>query len=320
MRKRSVGGAWVVGLGGAAVAATMFVGPPAPPGEVAVASASSERVAPAAAGVPPRLLVVPRRLLAGAPREEVSVEVAPDPGRIDEWVANLADDAIRWNALDSFRRLAAAGPLARRPLERALDSTDLQQRQLAASLLRDLSGPPSDRLLEVTVEGLADDALPNGRHDGRSHWTGVRNAQEGVLFLRRHLDRARPLLVRAVHAADEQQAFCSALLLAYAGEHRQAKVYEILISRLADNDVTGDALAASNALYRLGRPALDPIVTALSGARGQERDFLEQLVEDLTDPPRSREELRRRSRLRGASELYHDPVIEYRLGRPWPEF
>ncbi|MFG0316956.1 MAG: hypothetical protein ACF8XB_06775 [Planctomycetota bacterium JB042] len=319
MRKRSVGGAWVVGLGGAAVAATMFVGPSAPPGEVAVASALSERAAAAAAGAP-LAVVVPRRFLAGSPHEQASTDVAPDPARIDEWIANLADDGIRWNALDALGRLAVAGPLAREPLERALDSRDPQQRQLAASLLRDLPGPPSDRLLEVTVEGLADDALPNGRHDGRSHWTGVRNAQEGVLFLRRHPDRARPLLLRAVHAADEQQAFCSALLLAYAGEHRQAKVYEILISRLADNDVTGDALAASNALYRLGRPALDPVVTALSGARGQQRDFLEQIVQDLTDPPRSREELRRRSRLRGASELYHDPVIEYRLGRPWPGF
>ena len=168
------------------------------------------------------------------------------------------------------------------------------------------------------MEALEHDDLPFASIGEANLWTPVRNAHDATQCMLEHLPRARPFLLRAVYSTDSQQALLSAYLLARAGEAREAKVYDVLPSHLGDNGIVGNAVMAANALYRLGRPALNRVVAALPGSTGQERDLLELIVLDLTDPPRDRRELRARKKLHKSTTLYHDPVIEYQLGCPWP--
>lgn len=208
------------------------------------------------------------------------------PPSVDELVADLADDGVRWNASDAMLPLSRM-PEAVPALEAALDAPDWQQRQLAAALLRHLGdGPPSARLLEVCVEGLRDDDLPYGE-------TGtlfIFNASDGFQFLIEHAADAEPMLRRGLRATDRQQRLLAAGVLAYAGRVEfnvglAGDLMRVLLPHLRDNDMRGDAILAGAAILRIGRPALPALQRQQGRGDAQQNRLVDRLIEFIRRPP-----------------------------------
>jgi len=235
------------------------------------------------------------------------------PPELPHLVADLADDHVRWNAGKAMRRLARIGAPAVPALQTALDSPDHQQRQLAATVLRRLVETPSDRLLEVTVEGLRYDRLPWG--DGR-FTPAAHNEREGTVYLLAHARRVWPALIMGLDSQDGQERFLCAFLLGRSHcPTAVPRTCEILIEHLRDNRISGDALMSVNALYGLGRLALPFLVLAEPGADRQARQLLELLQLDIARPPRDARELAERRRMQRVTRVYADPAIELDLRR-----
>jgi HEAT repeat protein len=202
-----------------------------------------------------------RALVNGERADPAAARVAD---RLRRLVGHLASDDVGWNAHDSRDQLREMGEAAIPELERGLREGDYQVRQFAADVLAGL-GPdyaPSHRFLEALVEGLADDEFPAGTNT----YNYLFNARRGLDYFcafPEQIDRARPLMERALYAADPQQRFLCAFLLAGRGDTRHLpRLAKILIPHLRDNDMGGDGGMAAYALYRLGpgiRPQLAPL-------------------------------------------------------------
>jgi hypothetical protein len=123
-------------------------------------------------------------------------------------------------------------------------------------------------------------------------------------------------LRRGLQGGDAQQRFLCAWLLAHSGdtEHVDAICRELL-PHLADNEIRGDAVMATNGLYRLGAAALPALRWWRPHVDEQARAMIDLVVSDLQQPPRNRAELARRGAARRVSPLYHDPAIEYDVQR-----
>jgi hypothetical protein len=100
--------------------------------------------------------------------------------RIAELIADLAHDDVRYNACLALTKLVGIGAPAVPQLRDALASSDHQQRQLAAMVLRRLDVPPDDLLLAVSVEGLRHDHLPHDPEADRT--TPVGNATSSAPY------------------------------------------------------------------------------------------------------------------------------------------
>jgi hypothetical protein len=244
--------------------------------------------------------------------ESAAAVAAPE---VQALVAALADDGIAGNAIAAFARLCALPSGRLDALAAALHARDEQQRVLAAAVLRERVAVGAVRvdfaLLAVTVQGL--------RRDGRVDVRGTAAhplVDTCARFLAVHAASAREPLTAALGSGDEQQRFLAAFLLALGGADELApRLARELVPRLVDNDVAGDALAASHALGRLGAAgaaALQPWVAQLDG---QGRSLAELVLLDVATPPRDRTELRARAARHRATHVYHDPVIEFDLRR-----
>jgi hypothetical protein len=108
--------------------------------------------------------------------------------------------------------------------------------------------------------------------------------------------------------------FLCAFVLGQAG-FDDAVARRILVEHLADNHIGGDAIMAAHALYRLGPAALPTVRGAMAFADEQARSLLKIVELDLIDPPRDPEAMRQRAAMHGATRLYHDPAIEFDVGR-----
>jgi len=204
--------------------------------------------------------------------------------RIAELIADLAHDDVSWNAQAAMTRLRGQ-PEAREALEKALLSPDRQQRQLAASLLREFDDEPSDRLLAVTLEGLRHDRFPLDPETGQ-FTPMVENATNGTRFLEKHAQRIWTDLTIGQESPDGQQRLLCAYLLARSRcPHTLPRTCQILVGHLFDNDVNGDAKISVDALRGLGRAGLPYLRAAIPSADDQARGFLRQLVSELTDAP-----------------------------------
>ena len=248
--------------------------------------------------------------------EEVEDTPRTDPTDLYQLVVDLMDDDIQWNASNAIRHLAVAGEAAIPFLEPALLSRDGQQRLLAAYVLRRIGGPPSDALLEVSVESLRSD-VPRGIIR-----TLVSDTRTGAtLFLANHGGRARTWLVAGLSSNDPQQRYLCAFLLARDG----ARDYVGLISgelmpHLRDNQIAGDAIYTAHALHRLGTHVLPFLRASYFGADEQMSQLLDLIERDIIDPPGSTEEIARRGKQHDVTDLYVDPVLELILGHspvPW---
>lgn len=231
-------------------------------------------------------------------------------------IADLADDDVRWNAQTAMWRLREIGGAAEAQLETALHSSDWQQRQLAAHCLRGLSGyEPSDRMLEVTVEGLRDDDLPVETRKGRqTAYTCVYNAAWGTRYLLRHAGRAEVFLLEGLHSNDAQQRYRCACVLGHAGLRSGIPAgAPILLDHLRDNDIPGDAMLSAAALYRFGPDVMPHLLAALPRADAQQAQLINLIVLDLTDPPQDRQELKARKSMQDVTNVYHDPALQSKL-------
>jgi hypothetical protein len=246
-----------------------------------------------------------------------------DAASIARLIADLADDDVPWNAHHAMWRLQEIGTAAEGQLEAALLSHDWQQRQIAAHCLRGLEDyEPSDRLLEVTVEGLRDDDLPAETREGRRvAYTYVFNAKYGMRYLLEHVRRAEPLLLDGLRSDDEQQRFLCAFILGYAGfSSGIPEGAPVLLAQLRDNDITDDAIMGAAALYRFGPEVMPHLLAALSEADDQQARLINLILLDLTDPPQTKQELWARKKLHDVTEIYYDPVVEFDLDRHFVHF
>ena len=221
---------------------------------------------------------------------------------IDELIGDLKADKTFGNARDARRALmqilnpqvAELKPLSRGlvpKLEQALLSSDYQQRQNAALLLRRTRGyQPNRDLLVVTVEGLRDDSIPYPPPKGRRRvLAGVfGNASAGTEYLAAHLEDCVDLLEAKLESdCPQQRALCATILATEADDDDMAryvevfrqglksqseqhrflsaylmgvfcikadmmKVTDILAEHLKDNDIPWDANLAAEALSHLG--------------------------------------------------------------------
>ena len=173
------------------------------------------------------------------------------PPTVAELVEDLRDDDTDWNCLYALGELRELGLKAKPELEKALESTDLQQRQAAAVLLSGIKGyEPTEKMLVVLVEGLANDQFPyEHRFQRDGSYTYLFNASCGVTFLAEHAESAEALLINAMESKDLQQRFLAAVALGFGGRSKGARRgAEILIPHLRDNRIPCDAVLAAGAL------------------------------------------------------------------------
>ena len=225
-----------------------------------------------------------------------------------ELVDALVHDDVRWNALVAQLELIERGDDAVPQLELALRSEDWQQRQLAASLLRRVGTyQPSDSMLVVCVEGLANDRLPFDRGSRGI----VSNATEGTLYLIRHVEQAEGYVAAGLHFDDAQQRFFCAYILGMTSRGGYAgKICEILAPHLNDNSISGDAVLATRALYLTGPAVIPHLDKAARKADAQGRSLLELVILDLRDPPETLGDLYERGEITDVTGLVHDPAYE----------
>ena len=173
-------------------------------------------------------------------------------------IADLANDERNMNATHALERLRVLWPRSRPALEAALASRDRQTRYLAAEVLRDtLAANPPDALLHVCVENLAEER--GGALAWYLSWGKVSTAAH---FLIEHIDRAEPLLDRAMRDGDPQQRLIAAAIIAECPRRGGLHLaVPILLEHLRDNDIEGDAQIAVPALLAAGEritPWLEP--------------------------------------------------------------
>jgi hypothetical protein len=238
--------------------------------------------------------------------------------RIEALITDLEDDDVAWNAMEAQGELRDLGVTASPFLERALDSSDEQQRCLAASMLQSLAAPEvSDRLLRVSVEALS-------TRSQMAYFGSQDLRLQSFLFLLRHGELARRPLQEALYNGDRQQRFFCAFLLAKTGCRDPFWVIaETLAPHLSHNNFMGDGMMAAHGLYCLGPGVLTILERSRIGADEQASRLLKLIELDLLWPPRSRNELRARGQRLGMghiTSLYHDPVLEYDPSRSYLPF
>ncbi len=257
----------------------------------------------------------------------LACHAAPAQHDVATLVDQLRHDEQDMNAVRAVKALGSLESPPLRELHAALDSSDWQQRQLAAGLLWDFLHPRSwhwselpewrrepqgdvtTRLIEVTIEGFRDDNLPLDRR--RSRYMFAFNAAEGFRHLRHHAKQAETQLVAGLSSDDYQQRFLCALVLGFGGVSSQAEpVARILLPHLRDNDIPEDAKWCTAALLRLGERVMPLLESALPNADQQQGDLIELLLLDLKQPPRTDEELVSRKKYNSVAGSVFDSAIQ----------
>lgn len=227
-----------------------------------------------------------------APAEPAVAAPVATPAELALLIEDLRDDTIRFNAERALWTLGQAGPEVVPLLERALRSSDWQQRQLAGWLLaRREDHAASQALADVLVEALQEDELPYGtRYEpalGRrvSATTLADNRQTARHALRQEaalFRLAEAALARALYAPEElTRAEAAWLLASHRSELARVAVVDTLLEHLCDNQVEGDATLALRGLYRLGADALPGIENAWPGRDEQQQRLLAHLLARL---------------------------------------
>lgn len=196
----------------------------------------------------------------------------------------LRGDTRRGNAERAESILRSLWPESRPELEALLTDGDAQARVLAAAILRRrCPNDPSWALLEACIEDIG--SCPPGI-SAYMRWGKCSDAAE---FLRAHAVRAHPLLESAMHDPDPHRRLVAAAVAGYAGlDDLAAAAAPILISHLADNNVSGDAKLAIPALFRLGPAARPALLASMDAPDPQQRQAVRALLE-LLDTPEARD-------------------------------
>lgn len=231
-----------------------------------------------------------------------------------EQIEQLRDDDIRFNAFHAVMSLYEwMNEETIVLLEQALDSDCWQQRQLSAWLLRkEPRYEISERLVEVTVEGLRCDNLPYERRpDGTTRYTPFFNAADGVRYLiALPLEYPQPLL-DALDSDDRQQRFYSAYILgAHGWEDDRQRLVEKLATHLRDDDVRYNAQMACYAIYHLGPEARPLLIQYRDSEDAQKRKAVELILHNWERPPQTLDDRIIRSGMHNLSYAVNDPTVE----------
>lgn len=280
----------------------LWIHQPAPP----AALAAPEREEPS--GAAPRAVAAlaaeasaARTALREPEPVPVLAEVVPEPANpaplctpaeLAALVEDLRDDTIRFNAGHALWILGQAGPEVIPLLERALRSSDWQQRQMAGWLLaRREDAPASQALADVLVEALQEDELPYGtRYEPalgqRVRATTFVDNRELARHALRHdaalFRLAEAGLARALYAPEElTRAEAAWLLASHRSGLARTAVVNTLLEHLGDNEVQGDAALALRGLGCLGEEALPGIENAWPGSDTQQQMLLAHLLARL---------------------------------------
>lgn len=240
---------------------------------------------------------------------EVGVPTPEQRRQYAHKIRDLASDDIPGNATAALRELfdVDAAPL----LNEALTSLDLQQRQLAAHVLRRVAARPTQQLVTVNVEALHSQI---DRELQQTLWSST--SADAVRYLYHRRDGTRPALRRALWSADAQQRFLAAFLLACDGDtENTAVLVRELIAHLQHNEVGGDALMAAHALHHLGKEVVPFLQMWRPSVDEQGRQLIDLVLLDLREPPRTREQLRSRRGMHAVTSIYCDPVLEFDVNR-----
>jgi hypothetical protein len=197
-------------------------------------------------------------------------------------IDQLRDDNIRGNAMHACNDLWEHVCEASAFLEEALLSSDYQQRQTAAELLRYCDTyRPSDTFLNVLLERLGaygfDAEMAHLATPG-SAYTYLRDATNDYY-------RFKSDLIQNLRSNDPQERLFSALILAERGEREfAATLAPILIPHLADNDLPRDGGLAAYALYRLGESVRLYLTPLLDSDDAQQADVARLIIHQLDHP------------------------------------
>jgi hypothetical protein len=224
-----------------------------------------------------------------------------------QWLADaavqaLGDDYESWNALWAMDVLPALEAESARPLLEGLDSPDWQRRQLCAEVLRDRIVPQwyevgpyiqhqiPARLIEVSVEGLADDALPFGtarRLSGRATAeTWINNARSSLEFLAFCGPEIEPAISAAMDSSDSQQVFLGACAAGLARcEGLSDRAIAILVPHLKHDGIDCNAKLAAAAVFAFGenaRPVIEAL--ALESNDSQQKRICQRVLAEWAGP------------------------------------
>lgn len=191
-------------------------------------------------------------------------------------IRDLKADTHRFNSMRAMEMLRMMGVEAEPDLLVALESDDHQQRQFAAAILSRFPGPRSQTLLRVMAEGLGD--------DGISSWSAeLSNFNGSVEWLIDHAHEARPYLCAGLRSDDPQARLGSALALGFGGVHEASDdVVEAMVPHIEENDISGDALIAVAAMFRMGEHAIPALERAsVSDTNERRRIVCRLLIDDI---------------------------------------
>lgn len=197
-------------------------------------------------------------------------------GAIRALVRALHDDAIKWNAHEASWSLQELGCDAVPFLEEALRQDDPQGRHIAATLLRSICPEhvPSEALITATLD------LLNG---GEASYEGelvYPSAAYDYLNQSNIYPLVRSRLLAQLNHMDPRVRLYSSLI---AANHREAAfapgLVRTLLPHLSDNDLKGDAAAATYALRQLGAVALPQLKSARATSTDtQQKELLDQVI------------------------------------------
>lgn len=212
---------------------------------------------------------------------------AVDTTVLAQAIADLKDDDTSDNATFAISRLTFDTPDPVPALQQTLSSTDVQQRHLAAYILRLRDNAPvSPELIAVTIEALRSDVHPEATDPaslGAAMWARV--TDDAVLWLHRHAHMAERGIRAALDSRDGRQRFLAAVICAHARlEGTSAQALRTMLPHLADNATQGDAVMAAVAIHRLGPKVLEDLRAWRHSGDAQTQALLAQIIRELEQP------------------------------------
>lgn len=267
---------------------------------------------------------------------------------LDQLIAELRDDDYRKNATLAMQAILSYPTSPLDKLYETLDHPEWQTRQIACYLiwrvrdtqeflgssdketidsikryskhLRELQSwrltetpPITERLVEVTIEGLRDDQTPHEHAERRALM--YRNAEWGLRVLTPHASGWIPQLREALTSDDHQQRLIAAMIVARSNTTELIEpACAILLPHLRDNDIRQDAIYALWALSQFDSNIIPILQRQLPRADQQQRELIQLLILNQMDPhatPAEREA--RGRRYNHITTVVHDPVATPKL-------
>ena len=214
-------------------------------------------------------------------------------------VRDLRADGQTWNAHSAVEDLYGMWPDSRHALERELVAGDRQSRKIAASMLRRKRVTPSERLLEISVDDLADDAELHRVSALRS------NHRHAASYLIDHYRHARSLVHEAITSDDPQQSLMAMVICGFAED---PSAIELVVPRLVADlrDGPGNARLAAATLFRFGPAVVEALRRHAEDDDRQCREAIRSIIERLEHPDRTWDQCE--NRMPRISWTTHDPL------------